>query len=219
MVEWSLWMLMSLLLTAEFGVDKMNYFRRPNFYQWEEFTGKSLHKSKCLEVDKLELNDMKFTEAAYFKRSRESYHMELKEILVGSQFSSVQSLSRVQLFVTPCTAACPASLSITNSRSLLKLMPIKSMMPSDHLILCHPLLLQPSNFPSIRVVSLTTRLMSQFFASGGQNIGVSASVLPIERLLLNRERHRESWPPEERNSIQGQWRGLITQSFCVTKFN
>ena len=151
MVEWSLWMLMSLLLTAEFGVDKMNYFRRPNFYQWEEFTGKSLHKSKCLEVDKLELNDMKFTEAAYFKRSRESYHMELKEILVGSQFSSVQSLSRVQLFVTPCTAACPASLSITNSRSLLKLMPIKSMMPSDHLILCHPLLLLPSIFPSIRV--------------------------------------------------------------------
>ena len=61
--------------------------------------------------------------------------------------------------------------------------------------------------------------MSQFFSSGAQNIGASASVLPIERLLLNRERHRESWPPEERNSIQGQWRGLITQSFCVTKFN
>ena len=94
---------------------------------------------------------MNFTEAAYFKRSRESYHMELKEILVGSQFRSVQSLSHVQLFVTPCAASCPACVSITNSRSFLKLMAIKSMMPSDHLILCHPLLLLPSIFPSLRV--------------------------------------------------------------------
>ena len=64
-----------------------------------------------------------------------------------------QLLSRVQLFVTPWTAACQASLSITNSRSLLKLMSIESVMPSDHLILCHPLLLLPSIFPSIRVFS------------------------------------------------------------------
>ena len=69
------------------------------------------------------------------------------------QFSSVQSLSCVQLFETPWTAACQASLSITNSRSLLKLMSIKSVMPSNHLILCHPLLLLPSIFPSIRVFS------------------------------------------------------------------
>ena len=69
------------------------------------------------------------------------------------QFSSVQSLSRVRLFVTPWTAACQASLSITNSQSLLKLMPIESVMPSNHLILCHPLLLPPSIFPSIRVFS------------------------------------------------------------------
>ena len=68
-------------------------------------------------------------------------------------FSSVQSLSHVQLFVTPWTAACQASLSITNSRSLLKLMFIKSVMPSNHLILCRPLLLLPSVFPSIRVFS------------------------------------------------------------------
>ena len=68
-------------------------------------------------------------------------------------FSSVQSLSRVQLFVTPCTAACQASLSITNSQSLLKLMSIELVMPSNHLILCHPLLLLPSIFPSIRVFS------------------------------------------------------------------
>ena len=65
----------------------------------------------------------------------------------------VQSLSRVQLFVTPWTAACQASLSITNSRSLFKLMSIESVMPSNHLILCRPLLLLPSIFPSIRVFS------------------------------------------------------------------
>ena len=68
-------------------------------------------------------------------------------------FSSVQSLSCVRLFVTPWTAARQASLSITNSWSLLKLMSIESVMPSNHLILCCPLLLPPSIFPSIRVFS------------------------------------------------------------------
>ena len=66
---------------------------------------------------------------------------------------SVQSLSRVQLYVTPWAAAHQASLSITNSLSLLKLMAIESVMPSNHLILCRPLLLLPSVFPSIRVFS------------------------------------------------------------------
>ena len=69
------------------------------------------------------------------------------------QVSSVQSLSHVRLFATPWTAARQASLSITNSRSLPKLMSIESVMPSNHLILCHPLLLLPSVFPSIRVFS------------------------------------------------------------------
>ena len=69
------------------------------------------------------------------------------------QFSSVHSLSHVQLFATPWTAACQASLSITNSWSFLKLMFIESVMPSNHLILCRPLLLPPSIFPSIRVFS------------------------------------------------------------------
>ena len=69
------------------------------------------------------------------------------------QFSSVQSLSRVWIFATPWTAAHQASLSITNSRSLLKLMSIESMVPSNHLILCRPLLLLPSIFPNIRVFS------------------------------------------------------------------
>ena len=67
--------------------------------------------------------------------------------------SLVQSLSRVQLFVTPWTAVCQASLSITNSWSLLKLVSIESVMPSNHLILCSLLLLPPSIFPSIRVFS------------------------------------------------------------------
>ena len=66
---------------------------------------------------------------------------------------SVQSLSHVQLFVTPWTAARQASLTITNSWSLLKLMSIELVMPSNHLILCYPLLLLPSIFPSIRVFS------------------------------------------------------------------
>ena len=69
------------------------------------------------------------------------------------QFSSVQSFSHVWLFVTPSTAIRQASLSFTNSRSLLKLMSIKSVMPYNHLILCHPLLLLPSIFPNIRVFS------------------------------------------------------------------
>ena len=77
-------------------------------------------------------------------------------------FSSVQSLSRVQLFVTPWTAARQASLSITNSQSLLKLMSIKSVMPSNHLILCCPLLLPPLVFPSIKVFSNESVLCSRW---------------------------------------------------------
>ena len=89
---------------------------------------------------------------------------------------AVQSLSRIRIFVTPQIAARQASLSITNSLSLLKLMSIKSVMLSNHLILYRPLLLLPSIFPSIRIFS-----NSQLFASGGQSIGVSAStsVLPM----------------------------------------
>ena len=92
------------------------------------------------------------------------------------KFSSVQSLSRIQLFATPWTAAHQTSLSIIKSRSLLKLMSIESVMPSNHLFLRRPLLLLPSVFPSIRVF-----LMSQLFASGGQSVGTSASasVLPM----------------------------------------
>ena len=73
-------------------------------------------------------------------------------------FSSVQSLSRVRFFATPWVAARQASLSITNSQSLPKHMHIKSVMPSSHLILCHPLLLLPPNPPSIRVFSSESAL-------------------------------------------------------------
>ena len=71
----------------------------------------------------------------------------------NESFVVVHSHSRVRLFATPWTTACQASLSITNSWSLLKLMSIELMMPSNHLILCHPFLLLPSIFPSIRVFS------------------------------------------------------------------
>ena len=74
-------------------------------------------------------------------------------ILLKESFISVQSLSCIWLFATPWTAACKNSLSITSSWSLLKLMSIESVMPSNHLICCHPLLLPPSIFPSIRVFS------------------------------------------------------------------
>ena len=74
-------------------------------------------------------------------------------IVVSLQLNSVQLLSRAELFATPWTAEHQASLSITNSQSLLKLMSIESVMPSNHFILGHPLLLPPSIFPSIRVFS------------------------------------------------------------------
>ena len=104
------------------------------------------------------------------------YILRCKLISIIFQFSWVQLLGHVQLFATPWIAAHQASLSITNSRSSLRLMSIESVMPSSHLILGHPLLFLPSIFPNIRVFQ-----MSQLFASGGQNIQVSASasVLPM----------------------------------------
>ena len=85
-------------------------------------------------------------------------------------FSSVQSLSYIQLFATPWTAAHQASLSITNIHSLLKLMSIESVMSSNHFVLCHPFSSRLQAFPELGSFPI-----SQFLASGGPNIGVSAS--------------------------------------------
>ena len=85
-------------------------------------------------------------------------HGVKKESNTTPWLSSVQLLSSVWLFSAPWTAAHQASLSITNSWSWLKLMSIESVMPSNHLILCHPLLLPPSIFPSIRVLSSESTL-------------------------------------------------------------
>ena len=96
-------------------------------------------------------------------------------MLLWNTFVAIQSLSRVRIFATPGTAACQAPLSSTISWSLLKLMSIELVMLSNHLILCRPLLLLPSIFPSSRSFP-----MSWLFISGGPSIGVSASasVLP-----------------------------------------
>ena len=103
------------------------------------------------------------------------------------QFSSVQSLSHVWLFVIPWTAARQASLSITNSRSLLTLMSTESVMPSNELILCHPLLLLPSIFPRIRVFSNESVLHIRWPSTG---VSASASVLPT---------NIQGWFPSELN--------------------
>ena len=86
-----------------------------------------------------------------------------------------QSLSRVRFFVTPWTAACQASLSIINSQSLLKLMSTESIMPSNHPILCHPLLLLPSIFPSIRVFSNESTLHIRWPKYWSFSINISPS--------------------------------------------
>ena len=118
---------------------------------------------------------------------------------------SVQSLSRVSLSATPWTAARQASLSITNSRTLLKLMSIESVMPSNHLILCYPLLLPPSIFPRFRVFS-----MRKFFTSSGQSIGVSdsASVLPM---------NSQDWSPLGWISLQSKGLSRVFSKTIVQK--
>ena len=113
---------------------------------------------------------------AQLKPGNSFTRLESLLLWMSKSISSVQSLSHVQRFATPWTTTRQASLSITNSQNLLKLMSIESVMPSNHLILCHPFFLLPSIFP--RPESFQ---MSQFFTSGGQSIGVSASasVLPV----------------------------------------
>ena len=113
---------------------------------------------------------------------RPTKHLRLYKILVFTQclpttetFSSVQSLSHVQLFVTPRTAAHQASPPITNSWSLLRFMSIELVMPSNHLILCHPLFFCLQSFPESGSFPI-----SQFFTSGAQSIRASASVSVLQ---------------------------------------
>ena len=95
---------------------------------------------------------------------------------VHMHLSSVQSFSRVRLFVTPWTAACQASVSITNSQSLLKLISMESVTPSNHLILCRPLLLLPSIFPSIRVFSNESVLHIRWPKDWSFSLSISLSI-------------------------------------------
>ena len=109
------------------------------------------HLYACMHAKSLQLCPTLFDSMNCSQQAFLSMRFPRQEYWSG--YSSVESLSHVQLFVTPWTTAHQASLSITNSQSLLKFMYIKSVMPSNHLILCCPLLLLPSIFPSIRVFS------------------------------------------------------------------
>ena len=122
--------------------------------------------------------------------------------MTSVQFSSVQSLSHVRFFVIPWTAACQDSLSITNSWSWLKLMSIESVMPSNHLILCRPLLL-PSIFPSIWVFSNQSVLCIRSKSIGAS---ASASVLPM---------NIQDWFPLDLISLQsrGSQESSLTSQF------
>ena len=93
------------------------------------------------------------SQAYYSKMNTHNLFLFIFILLLSFIYSSVQSLSRVRLFATPWSAAHQASLSSTNSRSLLKLISIELVMPFNHLILCHPILCLPAIFPSIRVFS------------------------------------------------------------------
>ena len=109
---------------------------------------------------------------------------------VGVQFSSVQSLSHVRLSVTPWTAARQASLSITNSQSQHKPISIESMMPSDHLILCRPLLLLPSVFPSIRVFSNESALCIREMQNKTTTI---YHLLPVRMAAIKKSTNNNCW--------------------------
>ena len=142
--------------------------------------------------------------------------------------SSVQLLKQVRLFATPWTAAHQASLSITNSQSLLKCMSVESVMPSNHLILCHPLLLLPSIFSSIRVFSSESALPIRWLKYWSFSFNISPSneysgliSFRMDWLdLLASPRHsQESSPTPQFKSISSLmlsflWVGLVRSFYC-----
>ena len=129
------------------------------------------HFANTSNAEKHDIKHMCFHMAKVCK----GYFPEMGLLVAWSNSGFSSLLSRVRPFEIPWTAAPQASLSITNSGSLLKIMSIKSVMPFNHLILCRPLLLQPSSFSASGSLP-----MSQFFASGGQRIGVSASASVLQ---------------------------------------
>ena len=129
-------------------------------------------------------------------------------VMYGCEFTSVQSLSHVQLFATSWTAACQASLFIANSWSLLKLMSIGWMAsPSNHLILCHPLLLLPSIFPNIRVFSRESALHIRWPKYWNFSFNISPSNEHPGVISF-----RMDWL--DLLAVQGTFKSLL-QSFCV----
>ena len=123
------------------------------------------------------------------------------------QFSLVQLLSRVQLFVTSWTTACQASLSIASSWSLFKFMSIESVMPSNHLILCQPPLLPPSIFPSIRVFSNESVLCIRW-----PKYWASLVALMVKNLTAM----QETWVPSLGwEDVHGKGKGDPLQYFCL----
>ena len=116
-------------------------------------------KQKWLRGERLRMSFQLYWEPSASCKNKPIMYFILSEFVTGVHFSSVQSLSCVWLFATTWSTARQAPLSIANSQSLLKFMSIESVMPSNHLILCHPRLLQPSVFPSIRVFSNESALL------------------------------------------------------------
>ena len=139
------------------------------------------------------------------KAFKDAFVCETNYFCHYSAFSSVQSFSRVWLFATPWTAAHQASLSFSISQSLLKLMSIELMMPSNHFILCRPLLLPLKSFPASGSFP-----MSQLLASVGQSIGVSAStsVLPM---------NTQDWSPLGLTGLISFWSKGVFSNTTVQK--
>ena len=164
--------------------------------QWSQWTGRWVllcpfyYESQRMEVtflgwSAIKLQDWDSSLTILTAKLTIIHYLLMPNWLLPSLFSSVQSLSRVRLFVTPWITAHQTSLSITNSQSLLKLISIESVMPSSHLILCHPLSSCSQSLPASE-----SSPMSQLFTWGGQSIGVSAlaSFLPM---------NTKDWSPSE----------------------
>ena len=171
--------------------------------------GSLIHRDSQVRI--LERVAISFSRGSSLPRDRTHIypHWQADSLSLRHQgiFSSVQSLSHVWLFSTPWTTACQASLSITDSWSLLKLMSIESVMPSNRLILCHPLLLLPSIFPSIRVFSNESALCIRWPKCWSFSLNISPSsehsrlisfrmdwldLLAVQRILKILLQHRSS---------------------------